>query len=224
MSNQPNNEPLIPPTPSDEAYGAEIDQGKVFTSNDPVLLFQEWLDLAKTHEMNDPNAMALATVDADSMPDVRVVLLKAFDRAGLSFYTNTQSEKGKELAAVPRAAVCFHWKSIRRQVRFRGTIVAVSDGEADAYFASRARGSQIGAWASDQSRSVDNPARLGERVKHFEAKFEGMSVPRPPHWHGYRLIPNVAEFWVNRPYRLHDRLRFSRTGNDQKWVGGYLYP
>jgi len=224
MTMRSDNDPLIPATPSDAAYGAEADQGDVFTSDDPVTLFEQWMALANTSEINDPNAMALATTDDDGMPDVRIVLLKAIDGRGLSFFTNTQSAKGRALAAHPHAALCFHWKSIRRQVRFRGKIEPVSDAEANAYFASRARGSQIGAWASQQSQTLKSPEALKERVAETEARFDGQDVPRPDDWSGFLLVPYAAEFWVNRPYRLHDRLQFSRENANAPWQQQFLYP
>lgn len=213
---------IIPPSPSEEAYRVEQDQGEVFTSDDPIALFSEWLALAGQKEPNDPTAMALATVDGHGMPDVRIVLLKDLDRRGLTFFTNTESAKGIQLAENPRAALCFHWKTIRRQVRFRGAIEPVTEAEADAYFATRSRGSRIGAWASDQSRPLNARADLEAAIAAKEAAFGEGEINRPPHWSGYRLIPDVIEFWVNRPYRLHDRLVFSRAGDG--WTIGRLYP
>ncbi|MEO0675097.1 MAG: pyridoxamine 5'-phosphate oxidase [Pseudomonadota bacterium] len=224
MRNPDAANPLIPATPSDEAYGAEDDQGQVFTNDDPAALFADWLALAGPREMNDPNAMALATVDGDGLPDVRIVLLKAFDAQGLSFFTNTKSAKGSALAEHPKAALCFHWKSIRRQVRFRGTVKPVSEPEADAYFASRARGSQIGAWASDQSRPLSGRETLQKRVDELTATYEGKPVPRPPHWSGFRVEPIQAEFWVNRPYRLHERMVFQRETPLTPWQSHFVYP
>lgn len=217
-------DPLIPPTPTEEAYGVADDQGEVFTHDNPVTLFREWFALARAHEPNDPNAMALATVDKAGLPDVRIVLLKDIDDQGVSFFTNLDSAKGLALTHNPVAALCFHWKSIRRQVRFRGSIEPVSSQEADAYFASRARGSQIGAWASDQSRPLESREDLVTRTTALEAQYEGKNVPRPPHWGGFRLAPLSVEFWVNRPYRLHDRLCFERTDRNQDWQKGLLFP
>jgi len=220
-----SKEPLIPATPDDEAYGAEADQGDVFTHQDPVALFADWFTLARQHEPNDPNAMALATVDAHGMPDVRIVLLKDFDDAGLTFYTNLESAKARQLETGPGAALCFHWKTIRRQVRFRGAVAPVSAAESDAYFASRARGSQFGAWASAQSRPLESRQVLIDAVAEATEKFgQDSPVPRPPHWGGFRLVPNHCEFWVNRPYRLHDRLVFSRDAKDGPWATTRLFP
>lgn len=215
---------LIPPSPSEEAYAVDEDQGEVFTREDPLALFEEWLALAKKKEPNDPNAMALATADAAGLPDVRMVLLKDIDASGLVFYTNTESAKGEELAANPQAAVCFHWKTIRRQVRFRGRVEPVSAAEADAYFASRARTARIGAWASAQSRPMEGRFALEKAVAVKTAKFGLGEIPRPDNWSGYRIIPIQIEFWVNRPFRLHDRLQFSRDGADAPWRTQHLYP
>ena len=214
----------IPDSPTAEAYGIAEDQGAVFTDDDPITLFADWLLLAGRHELNDPNAMALATVDADGAPDVRIVLLKDLTENGLSFYTNTESAKGQQLAARPEAALVFHWKSIRRQVRFRGSITPVSDAEADAYFATRARGAQIGAWASSQSRPMPAQDALREGIDAQEKKFGERDVDRPAHWSGYRLEPNQIEFWVNRPFRLHDRLLFERDAAGNSWRTSRLYP
>lgn len=215
---------LIPPSPSEEAYAAEHDQGEVFTKEDPIALFEAWLTKAKKSEPNDPNAMALATVDADGLPDVRMVLLKDVDASGLTFYTNTESAKGEQLGLNPKAAVCFHWKTIRRQVRFRGPVAPVSDAEADAYFATRARGARIGAWASAQSRPLESRFALEKQVAAKAAKFGVGKIPRPSHWSGYRIIPTQIEFWVNRPFRLHDRKVFLREGADAPWRTERLYP
>lgn len=213
---------VIPPTPSDDAYLAGGDQGEAFTKDEPLVLFLEWFDLAKRKEPHDPNAMALATVDADGLPNVRMVLLKDIDSSGLTFFTSMESAKGRELAAHPKAALCFHWKSIRRQVRFRGMVAQVSDAEADAYFATRAKGAQIGAWASAQSRPLEGRLALERAVARETARFALGKVPRPPHWSGYRLSPVEIEFWVNRPFRLHDRLQFRR--DDGGWKSLRLYP
>lgn len=226
-----DEKPLIPETPSAEQYAEEeaaqqsfdvdADQGDVFTSDDPLALFRAWFELAKVHEINDPNAMSLATVDSAGLPNVRVVLLKDFDH-GFVFYSNTMSAKGEELEQSPLAAINFHWKSIRRQVRIRGLAEPVSDQEADAYFASRARSAQIGAWASQQSRPMSDDKILSTRVEDYEAIYEGRAVRRPEWWSGYRLLPSQMEFWVNRPFRLHDRLMFQQDGDT--WRSERLYP
>ena len=176
---------LIPPSPSDEAYAVDFDQGDVFTINDPFALFADWLATAGEHEPNDANAMSLATVDAEGLPNVRVVLLKDVDGCGLTFYTNIESAKGEELKANPQAALCFHWKTIRRQVRFRGYIEPVSGEEADAYFATRARGAQLGAIASEQSRPLESREALEKKIEDLDAQFGDGDIPRPDHWSGY---------------------------------------
>lgn len=216
--------PIIPPSPSEEAYAADADQGEAFTADDPLALFAEWLALAGENEPNDPNAMALATVDDAGLPDVRMVLLKDIDASGLTFFTNTESAKGRQLAANPRAALCFHWKTIRRQARFRGPVTPVSDEEADAYFATRARASRIGAWASAQSRPLESRFALEKNVALKTAEFGVGKIPRPPYWSGYRLTPVQIEFWVNRPFRLHDRLQFTRANVGEAWKSVRLYP
>lgn len=215
---------LIPQTPSEEAYAAEADQGEVFTNEDPVALFGEWLALAGKKEPNDPNAMALATVDAEGLPDVRMVLLKELDATGLTFFTNTDSAKGLQIGANPNAAVCFHWKTIRRQARFRGPVENVSEAEADAYFKTRARTAKIGAWASAQSRTLEGRFVLEKEVARTAARFGLGDVPRPPHWSGYRLVPRQIEFWVSRPFRLHDRLLFERRAPNAPWTTRRLWP
>lgn len=215
---------LIPPSPSEEAYAVDQDQGDVFNIGDPFALFADWMALAVKKEPNDANAMALATVDETGMPDVRMVLLKDIDACGLTFYTNLESAKGRELAANPKAAIVFHWKSIRRQVRFRGNVEPVTDEEADAYFASRARGARIGAWASEQSRPLENRFALEKAVAKKTAQFGLGDIPRPPHWSGYRVIPTEIEFWVNRPFRLHERLVYRRPDATSAWTKENLYP
>ena len=215
---------IIPASPSEEAYKVDEDQGEVFTKEDPIALFGAWLALAAKREANDPNAMALATVDAHGLPDVRMVLLKDFDAAGFAFYTNAESAKGVQLAGNPKAAACFHWKTIRRQVRLRGDVIAVSAAEADAYFATRARTAKIGAWASAQSRPLDGRFALEREVAKRAAEFALSEIPRPPYWTGYRLAPLTVEFWVNRPFRLHDRLQFTRAAPGAPWASRRLYP
>ena len=191
-------------------------------TRDPIEVFREWLAEAEASEPNDPTAMALATVDGTGNPSVRMVLLKGLDQRGFAFYTNFESRKGEELLAQPRAALCFHWKSLRKQVRVEGPVEIVSDAEADAYFRSRARVSQIGAAVSDQSRPLDSRATLEAKVAGMEALLDGAEVPRPPNWSGFRLIPNRIEFWKDGAYRLHDRILFTRQGMD--WTTERLYP
>ena len=193
-------------------------------ADDPILLFHQWLADATASEPNDPAATALASVDGDGLPDVRMVLLKAFDARGFVFYTNLESAKGREILATGKAAMCFHWKSRRRQVRLRGPTQEVSSREADAYFASRPRGSRIGAWASDQSRPLESRAFLESRVREFEAKYPGEEVPRPPQWSGFRIVPCQIEFWQDGRFRLHDRIVFLREKETDGWKKLRLYP
>jgi pyridoxamine 5'-phosphate oxidase len=188
----------------------------------PIALFDQWFAEAKASEINDPEAMALATADAAGKPSVRAVLLKGHGPEGFVFYTNEQSAKGDQLAASPRAALLFHWKSLRRQVRIEGAVERVPAEEADAYFATRARDSQLGAWASDQSRPLDSRSTFEARFEEVKRRFEGGDVPRPPHWGGYRVIPERIEFWTDRPHRLHERRLFIRSGD--AWSEGLLYP
>lgn len=189
---------------------------------DPYRHFQEWFAAAEQSEPNDPNAMALASVDWSGRPSVRIVLLKGVDSRGFVFYTNLESRKGIELTASSVASLCFHWKSLRRQVRIDGEVEQVSDQEADEYYASRPRGSQIGAWASQQSRPLADRSELEQRVAEFEAKFADGPVPRPPFWSGFRLVARRIEFWEDRPFRLHDRLVFNRGASG--WTTERLYP
>ncbi|MEO1205627.1 MAG: pyridoxamine 5'-phosphate oxidase [Pseudomonadota bacterium] len=192
---------------------------------DPFDVFDSWMAEAGDSEINDANAMALATVDADGLPNVRTVLLKGLDGAahpsrGFVFYTNVESQKGRELLASRKAALLFHWKSLGRQVRVRGDVTSVTAEEADAYYASRARGSRIGAWASKQSRPLESRAELEQQVASFDEQFSGDDVPRPPHWSGFRVVPCEIEFWLNGPYRLHDRIVFRRRGTNSDLVDG----
>lgn len=191
-------------------------------NRDPIEQFKAWLADAEQSEPNDPNAMALATTTPDGIPSARMVLLKGVDADGFAFYTNLGSRKARELAANPRAALCFHWKSLRRQVRVQGGVTPVDDQEADAYFATRARVSQIGAWASKQSQPLIGRFELEARVAKYTAKFTLGAVPRPPHWSGYRVIPDSVEFWEDRPFRLHMRFLFRRTPDG--WTGQEIYP
>lgn len=191
--------------------------------DDPFALFAEWQDIAAESEPNDPTAMALATVDPDGLPDVRMVLLKAWDMRGFVFYTNVESAKGRELQATMKAAALFHWKSQRKQIRIRGLVDVVTDAEADAYFESRPRGSRIGAWASQQSRPLSCRAVLEDAVADVEAGYP-RDVPRPPYWSGFRIMPLQIEFWSDGAYRLHDRIVFARDGLDDAWTKTRLYP
>ncbi|GAB4522880.1 MAG: pyridoxamine 5'-phosphate oxidase [Parvularculaceae bacterium] len=217
--------PLIPPTPKDADYAVQMgSDADVFTTDEPFKLFEEWFLAARNAEPNDPNAMSLATVDAQGAPNIRIVLLKDFGPGGFTFFTNTQSDKGRELAANPVAALCFHWKSIGRQIRIRGAVAPVSDAEADAYFASRARDARIGAIASAQSRPLASPEAFKAEFEAKKAEFEGREPERPKHWSGYRMTPVEFEFWMNRPYRLHERRRFRREGSDAPWTAEWLYP
>ncbi|WP_174278703.1 pyridoxamine 5'-phosphate oxidase [Sphingomonas bacterium] len=190
--------------------------------DDPVALFDAWYAEAKASEPNDPNAMALATADARGRPSARMVLLKGHGADGFVFYTNREGRKAEDLSANPHAALMFHWKSLRRQVRIEGAVSLATDAESDAYFASRGRDSQLGAWASDQSRPLDARATFEARVEARRAEFEGRDVPRPPFWGGYRVTPDTIEFWRDRAARLHERRRFTRAGTG--WTEGLLYP
>lgn len=195
-----------------------------YTDANPFKIFAEWLSEAENSEPNDPNAMSLATVDGSGMPNVRMVLLKGFDESGFVFYTNFESAKGVELLSAKKAALCLHWKSLRRQIRVRGDIELVSDAEANAYYQSRARGSRIGAWASKQSRPLESRFALEQEVAKFTAKFAIGEIPRPDHWSGLRLKPVSIEFWKDQKFRLHDRLVFTRTDGNAAWETVKLYP
>jgi pyridoxamine 5'-phosphate oxidase len=191
-------------------------------ADDPFALFDAWYAEARQSEPNDTNAMALATVDADGQPSVRMVLLKGHDPRGFVFYTNLNSRKARALVDTPRAALLFHWKSLRRQIRIEGPVSGVSQDEADAYFATRGRDSQLGAWASDQSQPLPSRDVFEDQFADVQARFEGQDVPRPPHWSGFRVAPQRIEFWQDRAHRLHERRLFTRT-NDA-WDEGLLYP
>jgi pyridoxamine 5'-phosphate oxidase len=189
---------------------------------DPLALFDKWFAEARAAELSDPEAMALATVNEAGRPSLRMVLLKGHGPDGFVFYTNEESTKGRELAQNPNAAMLFHWKSLRRQVRLEGAVARVSNAEADAYFATRARDSQLGAWASDQSRPLANRSTFEARFEEMKRRFEGCDVARPPYWGGYRLVPDRIEFWTDREHRLHERRLFVRDGDS--WTEGLLYP
>lgn len=191
-------------------------------TSDPFALFDEWFDLARAAEPNDPDAMAFASVDGEGRPAVRIVLLRRASRAGFGFFTNLDSRKGSELLAHPYGALAIHWKSLRRQVRAEGPVEQVGDAEADEYFAGRGRESQIGSWASDQSRPLESKAVFEQRYAEMAARFEGQPVPRPPRWSGFRLKPERIEFWSDRPHRLHERRLFVTDG--EGWTESLLYP
>ena len=192
-------------------------------ASDPFRLFDEWFADAQASEPNDPGAMALSTADADGRPSVRIVLLKAHGPDGFVFYTNERSRKGDELAQNPRAALLLHWKSLRRQVRIEGPVSRVSSEQSDAYFATRSRDSQLGAWASDQSSPLPSRDEFENRYQKMQAKFDGVDVPRPPHWGGFSIDPETIEFWIDKPHRLHERRLFTRLA-DGSWTEGLLYP
>jgi pyridoxamine 5'-phosphate oxidase len=202
----------------------ELTAGDFTEADEPLRLFAAWFEEAKRSEPSDASAMTLATVDTDGLPNARMVLLKGFDEQGFVFYTNLDSAKGQELGSRPKAALVFHWKSLNRQVRLRGTVEPVEAGEADAYFATRPRLAQIGAWASKQSAPLESRLAFEKAIALATAKFAIGTVPRPPYWTGYRLAPLVMEFWQDRPYRLHDRVEFRREQLDAPWRKTRLYP
>jgi pyridoxamine 5'-phosphate oxidase len=193
-------------------------------STDPFSLFEEWFAEAKASEINDPHALAFATVGAGGLPDVRILLMNGYDRRGFVVYTHMTGNKGRQLAANMQAGLVFHWKSLKRQVRARGPVEIVTDAEADTYFASRPRDSRIGAWASKQSQPLDSRATFEARIEAVKAQYEGQDVPRPPHWTGYRIKPLEIEFWHDRPFRLHDRIVFRRETPDGVFSKIRLYP
>ena len=216
--------PPIPPSPTEDEYLKAVASADLppLTAEDPLALFAEWLAEAVKSEVNDPNAMALATVDDDGLPDVRMVLLKDAGPDGFVFYTNLGSAKGRQLAASGKAALLFHWKSLRRQVRVRGAITLVSAEEADAYWATRARPAQLGAWASQQSQPLPDRLAFEKAIAAYGVKFGLGKAPRPPHWSGFRLTPSHIEFWRDRPFRLHERLVFDSAPGG--WTTSRLYP
>jgi len=198
--------------------------GDFTEADEPLRLFAAWFEEAVKGEPRDPTAMSLATVDADGRPNVRMVLMKGFDERGFVFYTNVDSAKGRELDASHQAALLFHWKSLNRQVRLRGPVERVTEAEADAYFATRPRLAQIGAWASKQSSPLESRLAFEKAIALYTAKFAIGAIPRPPNWTGYRLLPRSIEFWHDRPFRLHDRIEFRRAGPAEAWVKTRLYP
>jgi pyridoxamine 5'-phosphate oxidase len=215
------------PTMSDTApieHPSWLTSGDFTAADEPFRLFAAWLKDATASEPRDPTAMTLATVDGDGLPNARMVLLKGFDDAGFVFFTNMDSQKGKELDAHPKAALVFHWKSSNRQVRVRGTVTRASAAEADAYFATRPKQAQIGAWASKQSSPLESRFAFEKAVALYAAKYALGDVPRPPNWSGYRIAPSAIEFWQDRPFRLHDRIEFVREGLNGPWNKTRLYP
>jgi pyridoxamine 5'-phosphate oxidase len=201
-----------------------LTSGDFTAADEPFALFETWLNEAIKSEPNDPNAMALATVDPEGLPDVRMVLMKGFDTEGFVFYSHIASQKGRELAANPKAALLFHWKSLRRQVRIRGNVTPVTDAEADTYFATRPKQAQIGAWASKQSQELESRFAFEQAIAKVAAKHVIGDVPRPPGWSGWRITPSRIEFWHDRPFRLHDRIEFRRDAAGQPWSKTRMYP
>lgn len=215
---------ILPPTPSAAEYAASGDRPLIPEASDPFVLFEAWMADARAAEASDANAMSLATVDAEGRPDVRIVLLKGLEGGGFTFFTNLESAKGVQLAAQPQAALCFHWKSVRRQVRIRGSITRVTDAEADAYFATRAAQSRISAIASDQSRPMASRAAYEQRVAEVSTIYgDGPDIPRPDFWGGFCLTPLEIEFWQDQAFRMHDRLKFYRKA-EAGWATVRLYP
>lgn len=204
--------------------GSELTSGDFTEASEPFELFANWLEEASRSEPNDPNAVALGSVDKEGMPHVRMVLLKGFDTDGFVFYTNFESQKGQEILNSMKAAMCFHWKTLRRQVRIRGPVEIVSEAEADAYYDTRPRGSRIGAWASKQSRPLESRFALEKAVAEYTARYAIGAIPRPSHWSGFRIRPTSIEFWHDRPFRLHDRVVFTRKTPDDGWEKTKLYP
>jgi pyridoxamine 5'-phosphate oxidase len=201
-----------------------LTSGDFTAADDPFALFAAWLEEATASEPRDPTAMTLATVDGDGLPNARMVLLKGADARGFVFFTNMGSQKGRELDAHPKAALVFHWKSLNKQVRVRGLVEPVTEAEADAYFATRAKQAQIGAWASQQSRPLESRLAFEKAIAIYAAKYALGTVPRPPYWSGYRIVPLAMEFWQDRPFRLHDRIDFRRAAPDAPWTKTRLYP
>ncbi|GEC15020.1 pyridoxamine 5'-phosphate oxidase [Nitrobacter winogradskyi] len=209
---------------TDIKHTSQLTSGDFTEAQEPFALFEAWLAEATASEPNDPDAMALATADADGLPDLRMVLMKGFDARGFVFYSHIASAKGRELAANPKAALLFHWKSLRRQVRARGPVTPVTDAEADTYFATRPRQAQIGAWASEQSQPLESRLAFEQAIAKETAKYAIGAVPRPPGWSGWRIAPLQFEFWHDRPFRLHDRIEFRRSAPDVPWTKTRLYP
>ncbi len=212
------------PDPETMKYPSWLTTGDFTAAGEPFALFAAWLEQATALEPRDPTAMTLATVDADGMPNARMVLLKGADERGFVFYTNRGSQKGRELDISAKAALVFHWKSVNKQVRIRGTVEPVSEAEADAYFATRAKQAQIGAWASKQSEPLESRLAFEKAVARYAAKYAVGTVPRPPYWSGYRIVPTLIEFWQDRPFRLHDRIEFRREVPGAPWRKTRLYP